>query len=223
MDGRRLRSIAMIAIFDIAGPLLAYNLLSSHGFSTVTSLVLSGVFPAAGVMIGIIAHRRVDTVGVLVLGGIALGTALGLASHNPRLVLDEGSVTTAAFGLVCLGSLATARPLMYRLVLEFTGPDTPRGREFADFWQHEGFRHSFRAMTMVWGFGFLAEAVVRIIIVQDTSTGTALATSTALPLVVGGLLSAWTIGYGRYSGRKAERLAAATAARAGAADVHPAQ
>ncbi len=140
MDTRRLRSVVMIAVFDIVGPLVAYSLLRSAGFSAVTALVLSGVFPAAGVIIGIIQHHRVDALGVLVLAGIAVGAILGLVSHNTKLVLDEGSVPTAVLGLICLGSLATPKPLMYRLALEFIGPDTRQGREFTDLWQYEGFR-----------------------------------------------------------------------------------
>jgi hypothetical protein len=41
----RLRSIAKIVIVDVAAPLIAYSLLRSAGMSTVTALVLSGVFP----------------------------------------------------------------------------------------------------------------------------------------------------------------------------------
>jgi hypothetical protein len=204
----------MIAVFDIAGPLVAYNLLRSAGFSSVAALVLSGVFPAAGVTIGFILHHRVDALGVLVLAGIAVGALLGLVSHNPRLVLDEGSVVTAAFGLVCLGSLATPKPLMYRLAMEFVGPDTAKGREFSGLWQYAEFRQVFRVMTIVWGIGYLAEAAARVIIVQNTSTGTALAVSKVMPYVVAAVLTAWTVGYGRHSKRKGERIAAAAAAAA---------
>jgi hypothetical protein len=206
----------MIAVFDIVGPLVAYNVLRSAGFSSVTALILSGVFPAAGVTIGIVQHRRVDALGVLVLAGIAVGAVLGLVSHNARLVLDEGSVVTAVFGLICLGSLATPKPLMYRLAVEFMGPDTARGQEFTGLWQYAGFRHAFRVVTAVWGIGYLAEAVVRVVIVQNTSTGTALAISKVLPFAVAGVLSAWTVGYGRYQKRKGEQLAAAAAAAADA-------
>ena len=202
----------MIAVFDIAGPLVAYNLLRSAGFSAVIALVLSGVFPAAGVTIGIAAHRRVDALGILVLAGIVVGAVLGLVSHNARLVLDEGSVVTAVFGLVCLGSLATPKPLMYRLAVEFIGPDTAQGQEFTGLWQYPEFRRVFRVITTVWGIGFLAEAVARVVIVQHTSTGTALAISKVLPYAVAAVLTAWTVGYGRYQKRKGERLAAMAAA-----------
>jgi predicted lysophospholipase L1 biosynthesis ABC-type transport system permease subunit len=88
----RLRSLAMIVIFYVAVPLAVYNLLRSAGLTAVTALLLSGVFPAAGVAIGIIRHRRLDVAGALVLAGIIVGTVLGLVSHSARLVLVEGSV-----------------------------------------------------------------------------------------------------------------------------------
>ncbi len=205
MHSGRLRSIGMIAIFDIAGPLVTYNLLSSAGFSSVAALVLSGVFPAAGVIIGIVGHRRADAVGVVVLVGIAVGAVLGLVSHNAKLVLDEGSVPTAVFGLLCLASLGSPAPLMYRIALQFIGPNTPMGREFAGFWQYPQFRHLFRVITTVWGIGSLVEAAARLVIVQYVSVGTALAMSKVMPYVVTAILLAWTLGYGQYQKRKDER------------------
>ena len=210
----------MIAVFDVAGPLLAYNLLRPAGFSPVSALVLSGVFPAIGVTIGIIQHRRVDALGVLVLAGIAVGAVVGLVSHNARLVLDEGSVPTAVFGVICLGSLGTPKPLMYRLAVEFTGPGTPKGQEFTGLWQYAEFRRVFRVITAVWGIAYLAEAVARVVIVQSTSTGTALAVSKVMPYAVAAVLIAWTFGYGQYQKRKGERLT--TAAMAADASDRPA-
>jgi hypothetical protein len=209
--GGRLQAIALIAIFDIAAPLVAYNLLRSAGLTAVTALVLSGVFPAIGVAIGAARNRRLDAIGVLVLAGIVVGTVLGLASHNARLVLVEGSVPTGVFGFACLGSLWASRPLMFTFALEFTGPDTPKGREMTELWQHAGFRRVLRIITTVWGVGFLIEAAVRVVIVYNTSTGTALAISKVMPFVFAGIFSAWTVGYGRYQRRKGERMAAALA------------
>jgi hypothetical protein len=207
----RLRSVAMIAVFDIAGPLLTYYLLRWAGWSQVTALVMSGVFPVAGIIIGIASRRRAGAVGVLVLAGIVVGAILALVSHNPKVVLDEASVGTGVFGLMCLGSLATPRPLMFRLSHEFIGPDSPQGREFTALWQHAEFRRLFRVITIVWGVSFLAEAAARILIVQDTSPGTALAVSNVMPFAVAGVLVAWTLGYGQYQKRKGARLAAAQA------------
>jgi hypothetical protein len=198
----------MIAIFDIGGPLITYAVLRSAGMGTVTSLVVSGIFPALGVAIGIIAHRRADAIGVLVLGGIAVGTVLGLVAHSARLVLVEGSMTTGVFGLICLGSLWGRRPLLFRFALEFIGPDTPKGREFDGLWQYEGFRRAFRNLTTIWGLAYLMEAAARIVIAEQTSTGTALAVSKVMPLAVTAALALWTVAYSTYQKRKGERLAA---------------
>jgi hypothetical protein len=54
----RLRPIALIVIVDIAAPLAAYGLLRSAGLSAVTALLLSGVFPAAAVAVGVVEAGR---------------------------------------------------------------------------------------------------------------------------------------------------------------------
>jgi hypothetical protein len=213
-DRSRLQSLATIAVFDVGGPLVIYSLLRSQGMSAVTSLVLSGVFPAFGVAIKFIRDRRVDVIGVLVLAGIAVGTLLGLLSGNARLVLVEGSVPTAVFGVVCLGSLWSGRPLIYRFSIEFIGAGTPRGREFESMWQYREFRHLFRVMTVVWGIAFLAEAAARVVIVELTSTGTAFAISKVMPYVVTGMLVAWMIAYGNWARRRGERAGVVQAAPA---------
>jgi hypothetical protein len=210
-DHSRLWSAAKIVVFDIAGPLVAYLMLRSAGLSSVSALILSGVLPGVAVLGGLIRHRRLDAIGVLVLAGIAVGTVLGLLTGNARLVLVEGSVPTAVFGLLCLGSLRSRRPLIFRFALEFMGGDTPRGRDFDRLWQYPGFRHAFWLFTVVWGVTYLAEAAARIVIVETTSTGTALAVSKVMPYAVGGILAAWMTIYGRHTRRQGERMAAAAA------------
>jgi hypothetical protein len=213
-DRSRLWSVAKIAIFDIGGPLAVYQMLRSAGLSSVSALVLSGVLPAVAVLGGLIRHRRLDAVGALVLAGIAVGTILGLVSGNARLVLLEGSVPTAVFGLLCLASLRSRRPLIFRFALQFMGPDTPRGRDFDGLWQYDGFRHVFRVFTVVWGVTYLAEAAARVVIVENTSTGTALAISKVMPYAVTGLLVGWMVVTGRRARRQGERLAAQAAQQA---------
>jgi len=208
-DRSRLRSAAKIVFFDLAGPLVAYSLLRSAGLSAVSALVLSGIMPGVAVVGGLVRRRRLDAIGALVLAGIAVGSILGLLSGNARLVLVEGSVPTAVLGLLCLGSLWSGRPLIYRFALEFMGADTPRGRDFASHWRYPGFRHAFRLFTVVWGVAYLAEAAARVVIVETTSTGTALGVSKIMPYAVGAVLAGWMVLYGRRARREGERPAAA--------------
>lgn len=201
----RLRSILMTLIFDVAAPLVAYYALRSAGMSSVAALLISGVSPAIGVGIRAVWHRRLDVVGVLVLAGIIVGTLLGLITGSARLLLVEGSVPTAVFGFACLATLWSRRPLIFSFALEFIGPGTAQGREMTELMQYEPFRRIFRNMTLVWGIGFLVEAALRVVIVYNTSPGTALAVSKVTPYLFIAVLMTWTIGYGRYHRKKAER------------------
>ena len=201
--GTRLKSAARIAAFDVVGPLIAYALLRKAGLSAVTALILSGVLPVIGVAANAIQRRRLDTIGAVVLAGIVVGAVLGLVSHNARLVLLEGSVPTAVFGLACLSSLRAPRPLLFGFAHEFVGPDSARGREMTRLWQFAGYQRAYRVVTAVWGAGYLVEAAVRVAIVANTSTGTALIASKLLPYVSAAILAGWTVAYARYQWRKA--------------------
>jgi hypothetical protein len=199
------RSLAPIAVFDVAAPLVSYSWLRSSGSSAATALVIAGIFPAFGVAVAAARNRRLDVIGAVVLVGIAVGSVIGLATGNARLLLLKGSLPTAVFGVLCLASLWSSRPLIFRFALEFKGPDTPKGQEFADLWRYAGFRHPFRVITAVWGVAYLAEAAARIVIVETTSTGAALGISKAMPFTVTGLLVGWMALYGQRAKRKGER------------------
>jgi hypothetical protein len=186
-----------------------YYWLRSTGMSAVGALILSGILPAFGIAIRVVRHRRLDAIGILVLTGILAGTTLGLATGSAHLVLLDGLVPTAVFGGVCLGSLWSKRPMMYRLALETMGADSPKGRDFADKWQYAGFRHALRVATVVWGLAFIAEAAVQAVIIETTSTGTAKATSNVLPLVVVAVVIAWNTSYARRGQRQGELAEAA--------------
>lgn len=199
------QSLAPIAVFDIAAPLVSYSLRRSSGSSAATALVISGVFPAFGVAFAAARNRRLDVIGAIVLVGIAVGSVIGLATGNARLLLLRGSVPTAVFGVLCLASLWSSRPLIFRFALEFKGADTPKGREFAALWRVAGFRRPFRVITVVWGLAYIAEAAARIVIVETTSTGTALVISKTMPFAVTGLLVGWMALYGQRAKRRGER------------------
>jgi hypothetical protein len=66
---------------------------------------------------------------------------------------------------------------------------------------------------VVWGTAYLVEAAARIVIVANTSTGTAFAVSKVMPYAVTAVLVAWNVAYGRHQKRRGEAMAAAAAAQ----------
>ncbi len=198
----RMRTLGPVMVFDVAGPIAAYYLLRSAGLSTVTALILSGVVPAIGIAVGVAHSRRIDAIGVLVLIGIIVGSVLGAVSGSAHLVLLDGVVPTAVFGIVCLASLRSSRPMIFRFALESMGRDTPKGREFADRWRYPGFRHSFRVTTVVWGLMFIAEAATQAVIVETASANVAKTTSNLLILPFAAVVIAWNISYAKRGQRQ---------------------
>jgi intracellular septation protein A len=178
--------------FDIGGPLALYwLLLHAAGTSEVTALIVSGILPAVGMALSIVKKRRIDAIGALVLLGIVTGTVLGLATHSARLVLMEGSVPTAIFGLACLASLLTSKPMLQRIA-EQTTAGTARGRMLMAKAAQPAGRHAFRLVTVVWGVTFLVEAAARVGIVESFSAGNALLVVKVMPYVIMFLLMRWT-------------------------------
>ena len=197
----------MIIVFDLGGPLLAYTLLRSDGLSTVAALIISGILPALGIVIGAVVDRRLDIIGVVLLAGLVVGTVAGLVSHN----LVEGAVPSLVFAMACLGSLRSAKPLIYRFAVELLGPGTLKGREVVAAWQYPGFRRAFHVITAAWGVAYLIEVAARLVVVETTSTEIALLFSKLIPYIFAFALSGWTLSYGEHEKKKAERLAAAAA------------
>jgi hypothetical protein len=202
----RLRALAPIFVFDVAGPLGVYYAARSAGLSTIVALVVSGVLPAIRVAATVVRHRRLDAIGAMVLSGIVLGTVVGLASGSARLYLLDGIVPTVVLGLACLVSLLAYRPIMFRFALETMGEDSPRGRAFAGMWSHAPFRRIFRIITVVWGLVFLAESALQAMVVETSSINTAKQTSNLLPVAVVVLTFAWTRAYGRRAQQRGQRL-----------------
>jgi uncharacterized membrane protein len=204
----RLRALAPIVIFDVAGPLAVYYGTRSAGVPTVLSLVVSGVLPAIRVLATVLQRRRLDAIGALVLSGIALGTVVGLASGNARLYLLDGLVPGVVLGIVCLVSLLSQRPLMFRFALEMMGEDTPKGQAFAGMLQYAEFRRIFRVITVVWGLVFLAESAAQAVIIEAASINTAKQSSNLLPVAVVVITFLWTRNFGRRSQQRGERALA---------------
>jgi hypothetical protein len=199
-----------IAVFDIAGPIVVQSVARSHGASLTAALALSGIPPAAWILVGMVWRGRVDAVGVFVLSSIILATLIGLATGSGRLYLLDGAILTGVFGLVCLASLATARPLMFHFALASNGgEESARGRAFAARWRYASFRRVFVVMTVVWGAGYIVQAGISATIIEATSTDRAFVINKILPYIFLALLGAWTFAYGLRAKRRGEREEAA--------------
>jgi hypothetical protein len=189
-------------VFDIAGPLLTYRVLHSLGASDVVALLASGVPPALGVALAAKRHGRLDVIGSLVLLGVIIGISLGLLTHDAQLVLLEGAIPTLLFSLACLVSVLLRRPLMFVLLQATVGHRGITATELRELGHDSDTRHDFRVITLVWGFGFLVESVLKATVVLTSSTGLALTFSKVAAYPVAAILLLWTAWYRRHARRR---------------------
>ncbi|WP_344031599.1 VC0807 family protein [Streptomyces luteireticuli] len=202
-------------LFGVVLPFVTYGMLTDHGVSKVSALLLISLWPVVETLISLAVRRRVDEFGVMMLALMLLGALSALAYNSTELVFVKDSAITGLLGLVYLGSLALPRPLMFYLGRRFATDGTPEGlARWNGLWQYPGFRRTQYVMTAVWGVAFLLEAVVRVVLTYVLPTGAMVVVNNALPAVVVALLVAWTIRTGKR--RRAEAAARAASAVEGA-------
>jgi hypothetical protein len=204
-------------------PLLAYEVLQARGVGTVPALVLSGVFPAAVVIVRFARTKRVDGMGLAVLGVLALGAVASLISGSPGFVLAKESVLTAGLGLVLLSSLLARRPVMFVLGRKMMlAKDPARGARWDLWWDtSQTFRRFQRLGTAVWGVLFLGEAALRVALVFVLPAGVMLVVSQVLPLMMVGAVLPWFLGRFKQVWAQSEHDAEAATRDTSGPSTHP--
>jgi hypothetical protein len=173
-----------------------FNVLVSLGVSTLTALMLGGIFPAISIAHGYLRTRQFELLGIIVLGLLALGTAASLISGSVFFAIVKDSFLTATFGLLCLGSLLGERPLAFYIIRQFlSGHDSALNQWWNGLWEGAIFRRMNRIITVVWGIVVIAEAVARVLLALVVTPAAVVTISPALAFGVGIGLSVWTRSY----------------------------
>lgn len=183
-------------VFDVAMPIIAFNLLIHHGVSTLWALIAGGLFPALNNLRIWTRSRRLEPLGIIVMSFLVIGAAASLISGNVFFALIKESFLTAAFGFICLGSLLAERPLMFYINRQFVAGDDPvRLQWWEDLWQYPNFRAAQRVVTAVWGIAYLIEALLRVGFALILSPASVVALSPLMAFGVLIVLIAWTRRY----------------------------
>lgn len=211
-------SIATEVAVNFLGPFLIYSLTQKR-LGDVDALIASSAPPILWSLAEFARHRRVDAVSILVLTGIALSLVAFIGGGGPKFLQLREKLVTALIGLVFLGSAAIGRPLIYQLAR--AGMVRRQSADLAEFEalrDNVYFRRTMTIMTLVWGFGLVAEAGAAVALVFTLSIKTYLLVSPIVGYSTIGLLSLWTYWYANRQRRKGAERRAAEAAAAGSSD-----
>lgn len=186
----------------------------------VHALIASSAPPIGWSIVEFIRHRRVDALSMLVLAGIALSLIGYFGGGSVKFLQLRERLVTGAIGLIFLGSAAIGRPLIYQLARAGMTRRSASDElaEFDELKDNPYFKRVMLIMTLVWGFGLVAECAIGIVLVFALPITAYLLVSPILGYGTIGLLSLWSVLYGRRQRRLGEARRAAAAAQALAAD-----
>jgi putative Mn2+ efflux pump MntP len=209
--------IGLELLVNFIGPFAIYSLLDPK-YGDVKALMASSAPPIAWSLVEFIRRRRVDALSILVLAGIALSLLAFLGGGGVKFLQLREKLVTAAIGLVFLGSAAIGRPLIYVLArATMLRRSAAEAQELEALKDNVYFRRTMTLMTLVWGFGLVAEASLAGALVFALSVREFMIVSPIIGYSTAGVLSGWTFWYARRQRRKgAERRAAAEASAAAA-------
>ncbi|OLT49193.1 hypothetical protein BJF85_10020 [Saccharomonospora sp. CUA-673] len=183
-------------LLDTAAPLAVFYGLRWAGVNPWLALLLGGAIPLATLVYRLVTERRITLPAVFTLTILIAGTALGLVTGDPRLLLARESYLTAIVGLWILGTLWASRPILLSATLPLLPEQTARAWEHD--WEHDPtFRRVMRRMTAAWGGAFLLDAAARVVMAYTLPVDVVPALSAGFLVVLLTAIVQFTKAYGR--------------------------
>jgi hypothetical protein len=211
-------NLAVEIAVNFALPLLIYDLGKPH-LGEVRALMASSAPPIVWSLVEFARKRRVDALSLIVLAGIALSLLAFLGGGSAKFLQLREKLVTGIIGLGFLVSVAVRRPLIYELARASIRRQDPS--QLADFEARRDdvrFKRVMTFMTLVWGFGLIADTAVGCALVMLLSVHDYLIVGPIEGYAFFGALMLWNVWYARRARRLGEaRRAAEAAAREAAA------
>jgi hypothetical protein len=203
--------IAVEILVNFALPFLIYDF-ARRDLGDVHALIAASAPPIAWSLVEFARKRRVDALSILVLAGIALSLLAFIGGGSARFLQLRENLVTGLIGLVFLGSAAIGRPLIYQLARASMRRKSPsEAGEFEALRDNIYFRRTMTLMTLVWGFGLIAQTALASALVFTMSIRDYLLVSPVLGYGTMGALGVWTFWYSRRQRRRGASRRAAEA------------
>ena len=203
------RHVLVEAMVNLVLPYAIYSYAEAP-LGEVKALLASSAPPILWSMGEFAVRRRIDTLSILVVGGIVLSLLAMLGGGGARFLQLREKMVTGVMGLAFVGSALLGRPLIYELArANMRRTSEQDARQFEALQVHAGFRRTMTVMTLVWGFGLLADVGVSAVLVFVLTIRAYLIVNAILGYGTMGALSLWSFLYGRRAQRRGEARRAA--------------
>ena len=201
--GHRAPALALDLGVNFALPVVIYDQ-AHRAWGDVNALLASAVPPLIWALGGFIRHRRVDAISLMAMAGIALSLLAFLGGGSAKFLELREKMVTLLIALTFLGSAAIGRPLIYPLArATMARESTDALAQFEARRDHPMLRHTVMVMTLVWGFGLLADVGISVALIYALSVSDYLIVGPILGYATMGGLALWTVWYRRHRTRLA--------------------
>ncbi|WP_177231259.1 VC0807 family protein [Amycolatopsis saalfeldensis] len=177
--------------WDFGPALIAYFAAQLFGASTYAALLAATLVSGVRVVWVAVRQRRLDPFALFLLIMFGVGLVLTFVTGDVRFMLAKDSATSAVSGLVLVGSCLIGRPLVYHAAKRMAA-SAGREPEFAATARTPQMWQRWRRISLVWGFGLLAESALRIVGIYVLPLTVAADLSQVLQVVVLVALGFWT-------------------------------
>ena len=188
------RAILEIA-FNFVLPYVVY-VATKQRLGDVNALIASSVPPVLWSIAEFARDRRIDALSILVLAGIVLSLLAFVGGGSAKFLQFRENFATVLIGLAFLISAAVGRPLIYELARAGQRRKSEAdAKSFEALGVNANFKRSMTMMTLVWGFGLIAQAAVACALLFVLSIEKYLLVSPIVGYAGMGALALWTFWY----------------------------
>lgn len=198
------RQVVVEVSVNVVAPFLVYAYFEKS-LGDVRALLASSGPPVLWSVFEFARSRRVDAVSLLVLGGIVLSLLAFAGGGSVRFLQLRENLVTGLIGLVFLVSALIRKPLIYQLARAGMARRSPsNAAEFEQLRDNLRFRRTMTIMTLVWGFGLIAQTAVACVLIYVISIREYLVVGPIFGYASLGALGLWTVWYAKRQ-RRARR------------------
>lgn len=194
---------------DVIPPVATYYVLHAFGVNDWLALLGGAVVSGALLVAEAVRSRRLDVFSGFMLGIFGVGLIAALLFDDPRLMVLKASLMSGVLGAAFLISCLAGKPLTYLAYRKaISGDPAAVAALEAKYEEIPRVRGLMRSMSMIWGVGLLAEAVVRAVLAYQLPVSTMVGLSTVLTIGTIALLLVITVQVAKRAKQEAVPVAA---------------
>jgi len=192
---KKLLTAAPEIFANFIAPYLVYQALDAR-WGDRDALILSAVPPLIWSGYELAKTRRLDAISVVVVASILFTLAATAMGGSARLIQIRDALVTGAIGVMFLVSLIFRRPIIFYLARATMSRKTADGEaEYEAVWDLPGVPEVFRWLTVLWGFGLVAQTACMCWLAWVWPIPRYLLLSPFISAVIFGLLMVWSLFY----------------------------